>query len=113
MSSTTPPVGRIAFNNNARYTPEKYATEWYEWMVYVDEDEEILRQIDAVEYLLHPTFPNPLRRATDPNKHFACESSGWGGFNILITIFFKNGARLETSYYLDLQKGIAVNEESA
>jgi transcription initiation factor IIF auxiliary subunit len=101
----TPPVEDVKFNNLARYVGIKHGQDWYEWTVYVDEKDEVLEQIKAVEYLLHRTFPNPLRIREDSSNSFACESSGWGEFWIAITVFFKNSARLETSYYLDLSKG--------
>jgi transcription initiation factor IIF auxiliary subunit len=98
------PIFAIKFNNIARYVGMRNGQDWYEWMVYVDESEEVLHEIDAVEYLLHRSFPNPLSRKTDPNTNFSLESSGWGSFHIRITIFLKNATRLETFYYLDLMK---------
>jgi transcription initiation factor IIF auxiliary subunit len=104
MPEATPPVEDVKFNNIARHVGTKYGKDWYEWMVYVDEKDEVLEQIKAVEYLLHRTFPDPLRVIEVPYNKFACESSGWGEFWIAITVFFRNGARFETSYYLDLSK---------
>ena len=95
-------VREIHFANIARPLEERQGTDWYEWVVYVDEGSKILDQIKAVEYLLHRTFPEPLRRSTDRNSKFALKSSGWGEFDILITVFFTDGSRLETSYSLDL-----------
>jgi transcription initiation factor IIF auxiliary subunit len=94
----------IKFNNFARYTGLKNGQDWYEWLVYVDESNEILDEIKSVEYLLHRSFPNPLRKRTNREKNFSLESSGWGEFTMRITVFFKNGQRIETSYYLDLSK---------
>jgi transcription initiation factor IIF auxiliary subunit len=98
------PKLKIKFNNIARYVGMRHVQNWYEWMVYVDEPDDVLQKIDAVEYLLHRSFPNPLRRRTDPSTNFSIESSGWGGFDIRITVFLKDGSRLETSYLLDLSK---------
>lgn len=98
----TPPVQEVKFNNTARPAGVQYGQDWFEWKVYVDEPKDVLQRIEAVEYLLHRTFPNPLRKVTNANTKFALSSSGWGEFNIFITVFFKNGARLETSYYLKL-----------
>ena len=98
------PFEKVRFNNVARYVGLRHGQDWYEWGVYVDEPDQLLREIDAVEYLLHRSFPNPLRRRDDPSNRFFLESSGWGEFSIRITVFFKNGARLETIYSLDLSK---------
>jgi transcription initiation factor IIF auxiliary subunit len=99
-----PPVNQVKFNNMARLVEQNDSQKWYEWIVFVDESNEVLELIKEVDYLLHPTFPNPRRSKKDPTIHFALESSGWGVFRIAITVFFKNGARLETSYYLDFSK---------
>ena len=103
------PVDNVKINNLARYVGMKHNSDWYEWIVYVDEDESVLNQIEAVEYLLHPTFPNPLRRRKNASEKFALKSAGWGEFYIKITVFFKNGSRLETIYYLDLSKSWSSN----
>lgn len=104
MSIVKAPINNVRFNNIARYIGLKHGLDWYEWVVYVDEEDNILNQIDSIEYLLHQSFPNPKRKKTNSKQHFALNSSGWGGFNIKIKIFFKNGSTLETAYYLDLSK---------
>ena len=97
-------IKSIKINNLARFVGVQNDQDWYEWMVFIDEGEELLQQIESVEYLLHRTFPNPLRRATDSGNHFALKSGGWGEFNIFITVFLTNGERYETTYRLDLGK---------
>lgn len=104
MSEKKALVREIHFANIARAAGERQGTNWYEWVVYVDEEPEILDKIKAVEYLLHRTFPEPLRRNTDRPSKFSLKSSGWGEFDILVTVFFKDGSRLETSYPLDLDR---------
>lgn len=104
MAEIKPPVEDIKFNNIARQVGERKDQRWFEWAVFVDEGEEVLEKIEAVEYLLHRTFPNPLRKRTNPDDKFSLSGSGWGEFSIKITVFFNNGARLETSYYLDLSR---------
>lgn len=104
MPKNKPPKSKIKFNNIARDVGLRHGQDWYEWIIYVDEKEEILEKINSVEYLLHPSFPNPLRKRTNKENNFALESSGWGEFYVKITVFFKNGSRLDTSYYLDLSK---------
>jgi len=94
----------IKFNNLARYTGLRNGQDWYEWLVYVDEPSEVLSQIKSVEYLLHRSFPNPLRKRVNRDENFSLESSGWGEFTMRITVFFNNGRRIETSYNLDLSK---------
>jgi len=104
MAKIQPPVADLKFDNIAREVGERQDQRWFEWTVFVDEGEEVLEQIEAVEYLLHRTFPNPLRKQTNPEDKFSISGSGWGEFTIKITVFFDNGGRLETSYYLDLSR---------
>ena len=104
MSQKKALVSEIHFTNIAKPLGERQGNEWYEWVVYVNEGPGILSQIKAVEYLLHRTFVDPLRRMTDRNSKFALRSSGWGEFDILITVFFADGSRLETTYSLDLSR---------
>jgi transcription initiation factor IIF auxiliary subunit len=33
----------------------------WEWTVYINASPQVLRQIDCVEYTLHPTFPRPVQ----------------------------------------------------
>jgi len=94
----------IRFDNYAKKIGKRGEYDWYEWMVFVDEDEETLNKIDHVEYLLHPTFPKPRRLVFDRNAKFALISNGWGQFNLKMRITFKDGTQRDTSYYLDLHK---------
>lgn len=94
----------INFNNYARKIGKRGNYDWYQWKVFVDENEDVLNQINNVQYLLHQTFPNPLRLSDNEASKFALESSGWGSFTIYITVKFKNKHEEEVQYYLDLDK---------
>jgi transcription initiation factor IIF auxiliary subunit len=94
----------IHFNNYAEEVGVRGNNQWYRWKVFVDEKPEVLDTIKSVQYLLHKTFPNPLRLSDDRNTNFALVSAGWGGFTIYITVNFKNGNAEELKYYLDLSK---------
>src|SRR6516165_7227020 len=44
----------------------------WDWTIFVDADPNTLEQIDCVEYTLHPTFPNPVRKVcSQPETKFA------------------------------------------
>ena len=77
----------------------------YRWQVFVDDKETILDKIDSVTYVLHPTFPNPVREVSDRKSKFALETTGWGSFDIRIMIRYKDGKEEEEWYSLDLSKG--------
>ena len=95
---------KVRFANIAKLAGQRQGHDWYEWVVYVAEGSRVLGLIEAVEYLLHRTFVDPLRRSTDRDSKFSIRSSGWGEFDLLITVFFTDGSRLETSHSLDLAK---------
>lgn len=101
------------FDNYARHVGSRVRSysggesqpyEWYQWKVFMDEPDERLNQVRAVEYRLHETFANPIRIIEDRDSHFALKSSGWGVFWIYIIIYLNDGTEEYTRYYLDLHK---------
>jgi transcription initiation factor IIF auxiliary subunit len=81
--------------------------------VFVDEPDEKLNQIRMVIYSLHPTFPNPTQIRDNPQDHFALETAGWGEFNILVTVKFKDGHEEILEYPLNLSKSWPTEPASA
>jgi transcription initiation factor IIF auxiliary subunit len=74
--------------NTSTYTG---AGRW-DWTIFVDTDFDTLRQIDCVEYTLHPTFPDPVRKVCGhPETKFALSNNGWGTFTVKVKIQYKNG----------------------
>jgi hypothetical protein len=97
------------FNNYAKSIGQKYGRAYYQWRVFVDEPRSVLDTIQEVEYVLHPTFPEPLQVSTNRDTAFELINEGWGQFTILITVHFTDGTQIKTSYDLDLQKAWPVN----
>ena len=98
------PGPAIKFNNYARPIGSKFDRPYYEWRVFVDEPREVLDTIRQVDYLLHPTFGDPLRISTDRARQFEHITSGWGSFTIVATVHYTNGKTAKANYYLDLNK---------
>lgn len=100
----------INFNNYAKKLPRRLIRgtkqNWYRWRVFVNEPDEILNEIEYVDYLLHPSFPGPNRRVGQERKNskFYLESEGYAGFDMYITVKFKDGTEEETEYFLDINK---------
>jgi hypothetical protein len=66
----------------------------WEWTIFITGPDQLLRSVRAVEYTLHPTFPNPVQtrpRGNDPAKPFAFTATGWGVFTVGIKVTFANG----------------------
>ena len=94
----------VQFGSYSMFTEKKHEQDWYEWCVFVDGDRESVNRIQAVEYILHPTFPDPIRRLTEKKNRFALFSSGWGGFLMKTRIIFDDGSEEPSSYLLSLGK---------
>jgi len=62
-------------------------------MTYFSSSEQL---IDAVEFTLHDSFSNPVRRIV--NAPYQVQEHGYAGFNIPIKITFKNGSHAYLTY---------------
>jgi transcription initiation factor IIF auxiliary subunit len=82
--------------------PRKSGRHWYAWCVFLDEDRNRLSKIEEVNYILHPTFPNPVRVSDDFVHRFAIISGGWGNFTIDVRIVLKGGQTERQAYPLSL-----------
>ncbi len=85
---------KINFNYSAKYVDTQNQ---YEWLVCVDEDEEILNRIEKVEYLLD----SDLIVSTHSADRFAMMSLGGNKVKLTMTVIFKNGTKLKISHQLD------------
>jgi transcription initiation factor IIF auxiliary subunit len=57
--------------------------DWWNWEAFLDDDGTgELANIEYVEYILHPTFPNPVQRISKPDGGFVLRTAGWGVFII-------------------------------
>ena len=77
----------------------------WEWTVFINASPQVLRQIECVEYTLHPTFPRPVQRICaigDSNKPFGLSATGWGSFQIRVRVFMRDRRVVEGSHDLRL-----------
>ena len=59
----------------------------WNWKIFIQAPDDVIRNIDCVEYTLHPTFDNPIKKICDVGDvryPFAYSANGWGTFNIPI-----------------------------
>ena len=77
---------------------------WYRWRVWLNEPQDKLDEIQSVEYLLHPTFPQPKWVSADREHEFEIISSGWGQFWIEATVIYKDFHEEHVRYWLDFRK---------
>jgi|SRR5579859_287549 len=90
----------VNFRNYSMLAGKKQDDDWYEWCIFVDSDPETIHRIRSIEYILHPTFPNPVRTVTNKETRFALFSSGWGVFRIGINIEWETGSWTTASHHL-------------
>lgn len=76
----------------------------WDWEVYLFSDNPSdLDSVEYVKYILHPTFPNPVRIVKDRANGFRLRTKGWGTFLIRAFVYLKNGDKIKLEHSLDLK----------
>jgi|SRR5882724_6575245 len=75
----------------------------WKWSVWVEAPAEELDKIEYVEYILHPTFAEPIRRVADRSSRFRLDSSGWGEFTVRAVVANKDGEKKNLRRWLRLE----------
>jgi transcription initiation factor IIF auxiliary subunit len=82
---------------------EKYeGDDWWKWAVWIEGRDEALDLIDFVEWTLHPSFSNPIRKIYKRKSKFRLETGGWGVFQIVARVQMKDGVQTKLRHYLKL-----------
>lgn len=90
----------IQIVQSSRYEDE----DWWSWSVWLEGAPAELDEVGAVEYHLHPTFPQPIVRVADRQSSFRLDSSGWGTFTIRARLLDQEGKEVATLFHdLDLE----------
>lgn len=76
----------------------------YDWTVSLSGDTRALDSIRCVDYILHPSFPNPVQRTCDRSTGFALSSNGWGEFNMGVRILYRDGRETYVNHWLRLRQ---------
>lgn len=82
---------------------EYQGEDWWKWWVWIEGSENELAQVGHVIYILHPTFPNPVRTVKDRSSKFLLETAGWGVFLIRAKIIFKDNEETALEHFLELK----------
>jgi transcription initiation factor IIF auxiliary subunit len=75
----------------------------WQWSVWLDGTPEELDDVDHVMYVLHHSFPNPVREIRDRSTNFRLDTSGWGTFRIYARVFHKDGQETPLDHDLELR----------
>lgn len=84
----------IIIGNTASLAKDKKR---HNWMLYV---RGATQYVESVTIRLHPTFKNPVR--TCEEAPFEFKSRGWGTFDIIVLVKWKDGSTLRTTWELQL-----------
>jgi hypothetical protein len=74
----------------------------WSWSLWIEGESQYLDEIDRVEYVLHPTFPEPVRVVRDRASSFQLESKGWGEFMVHAKVITKQGQTIGLNHWLKL-----------
>ena len=75
----------------------------WSWSLWIEAEPEDLDKIDHVEYVLHPTFPQPIRVVRDRASNFKLDSKGWGEFMVHAKVVTKDGKTIILNHWLALR----------
>jgi transcription initiation factor IIF auxiliary subunit len=76
--------------------------DWWRWSVWLDGTKQDLDKIAAVEWRLHPSFPEPVRKTSDRKNKFRLDTAGWGVFMINAAVTMKDGSVTKLRHHLQL-----------
>jgi transcription initiation factor IIF auxiliary subunit len=77
--------------------------DYWDWWVWIEGAPQELDQIERVIYILHPTFPSPVREVKDRSTKFRLQTAGWGVFQIRATVRHKDGKETPLTHSLRLE----------
>jgi transcription initiation factor IIF auxiliary subunit len=70
--------------------------------IFIDEPQAVLDEIEEVQNVLHPTFPDPERTMRNRDERFTLETSGGGKFTIAANVKFRDGHTETATHRPDL-----------
>jgi hypothetical protein len=76
----------------------------WKWSVWLDGSDAELDGVESVEWVLHPTFPNPIVLVRQRQTRFRLDASGWGAFEINAQVETKDGPHQHLKAWLRLEE---------
>jgi len=92
-----------------------FALAW-DWWAWIEGTTAELDKVDQVMWILHPTFPNPIRTTADRGSNFTLKTSGWGVFVLKAKVFLKSGATRQLEHLISFapqRKSRATGKQTA
>ena len=76
----------------------------WEWGAFLDDrGSGELSNVEFVEYVLHETFPTPVRRIDTTDGGFRLDAGGWGTFVLKAFVHFKDGKKTKLEHDIQLK----------
>jgi hypothetical protein len=91
----------LRLRQSAKPKPDR--KDYWDWAVWLDGSEELLKEVERVDYRLHPTFPQSNRSSSSAKTRFRIRSYGWGEFLLYATVHFKDGRSITLEHWLKLR----------
>lgn len=95
--------GKIEYR---RFRRDGYAH--YKVRLYLKGDD--ISKVSYVEYELHPTFSNRTRTVESSNDHFSLYIWTWGEFDVVVTVFMKDGEKKSIIHPLEYSDMLPLSE---
>lgn len=84
----------FTLTNTSQLLETKGSTSWWRWTAFIKADGgSDLYEIKYVEYQLHSSFKNPIKRVRNPTGGFVLTMKGWGIFQLKARVVFKEPDR--------------------
>ena len=91
----------LKLRNNWKYN----GNDSWSWAAFLDDQGSgEMDKVDHVEYILHPTFRNPIRRVDTKEDGFKLATTSWGTFDLKAFVHFKDGSKKKLTHEIELQE---------
>jgi hypothetical protein len=93
----------FAIRNSWKYLGKTDGLDWWEWEAFVDDDGSgAIDEVEAVDYILHPTYPRPKRTVSDRRSGFSLMARGLGGFTLNAFLRMKDGSTQRLRHLIEV-----------
>lgn len=82
----------------------------WSWSTWIEGTRAALDEINEVQYVLHPTFRNPVHIISSRSDNFRLYGSAWGEFNVFAEVRKTNGDTIELNHWLKFESPEADDE---
>jgi hypothetical protein len=82
---------------------EYVGKDYWRWWAWIEADDAELDKVKEVVWLLHPSFKQPRRVATERSDNFRLNTAGWGIFLLRAEVVLANGEKRQLTHNLRLE----------